>query len=61
MTRCTASGAPRAGRLLPSSLMLAVLLSPAAAGRLVDVGVDRGHRGRPKASDHAPVWVDLKA
>lgn len=38
-----------------------LLLSPAAADRLVDVGVDRDHRGRPKASDHAPVWVDLKA
>lgn len=36
-----------------------LLLSPAAAGRLQDAGVDRGHRGREHASDHAPVWIDL--
>jgi len=37
-----------------------LLLSPAAADRLVDAQVDRDHRGREKASDHAPVWVQLK-
>ncbi len=37
-----------------------LLLSPAAADRLVDAQVDKAHRGREKASDHAPVWVRLK-
>lgn len=37
-----------------------VLLSPAAADRFVDAGVDRDTRGRDKASDHAPVWVSLR-
>jgi exodeoxyribonuclease-3 len=36
-----------------------LLLSPAATGRLVAAGVDRDVRGREKASDHAPVWVEL--
>lgn len=36
-----------------------LLLSPAAAGRLVDAGVDREVRGREKASDHAPTWIEL--
>lgn len=35
------------------------LLSPALADRLVDVGVDRTTRGKEKASDHAPTWVEL--
>ena len=38
-----------------------LLLSPAVARRLVDAGVDREVRGWEKASDHAPVWVDLAA
>jgi exodeoxyribonuclease-3 len=37
-----------------------LLLSPAAADRLVDAQVDKAHRGREKASDHAPVWISLK-
>jgi exodeoxyribonuclease-3 len=37
-----------------------LLLSPAAADRLVDAQVDKEHRGREKASDHAPVWVQLR-
>ena len=37
-----------------------LLLSPAAADRLVDAQVDREFRGREKASDHAPVWVRLR-
>lgn len=37
-----------------------LLLSPAAADRLVDAQVDKAYRGREKASDHAPVWVRLK-
>jgi exodeoxyribonuclease III len=35
------------------------LLSPELADRLVACGVDKAHRGREKASDHAPVWVEL--
>ncbi|MEI5686659.1 exodeoxyribonuclease III [Sphingomonas kyungheensis] len=36
-----------------------LLLSPQAADRLVDAGVDKDYRGRDKASDHAPTWVRL--
>ena len=36
-----------------------LLLSPSAADRLVEAGVDRDHRGRERASDHAPTWVEL--
>lgn len=36
------------------------LLSPEAADRLVACGVDKDHRGREKASDHAPIWVSLR-
>ena len=36
-----------------------LLLSPAAAGRLTDAGVDKPVRGRERASDHAPVWIEL--
>ncbi|HEY2532870.1 MAG TPA: exodeoxyribonuclease III [Xanthobacteraceae bacterium] len=36
-----------------------VLLSPAAADRLTEVGVDRHVRSWEKPSDHVPVWVDL--
>lgn len=35
------------------------LLSPQAADRLADAGVDKEYRGREKASDHAPTWIDL--
>ena len=34
-----------------------ILLSPSLAPGLRDAGVDRVTRGRPDASDHAPVWV----
>jgi exodeoxyribonuclease-3 len=37
-----------------------LLLSPVAADRLVTAQVDREIRGREKASDHAPVWVELR-
>ena len=37
-----------------------LMLSPAAADRLVDAGVDKDYRGRDKASDHTPVWVVLR-
>jgi exodeoxyribonuclease-3 len=36
-----------------------LLLSPLAADRLLDAGVDKDYRGREKASDHAPTWVSL--
>jgi exodeoxyribonuclease-3 len=37
-----------------------LLLSPTAADRLTDAGVDKDYRGREKASDHAPIWVSLR-
>lgn len=37
-----------------------ILLNPAAAALFKDAGVDRDVRGQPGASDHAPVWVELK-
>jgi len=37
------------------------LLSPELADRLVGAGVDKDHRGREKASDHAPVWVEVSS
>ncbi|OJW72882.1 MAG: exodeoxyribonuclease III [Sphingomonadales bacterium 63-6] len=37
-----------------------LLLSPESADRLVSAGVDKEYRGREKASDHAPVWVELR-
>jgi exodeoxyribonuclease III len=36
-----------------------VLLSPQAADRLLDAGIDRHVRGWDKPSDHVPVFVDL--
>lgn len=38
-----------------------LLLSPVAADRLIDAGVDKAHRGRDKASDHAPTWAKLRS
>ncbi len=35
------------------------LLSPQAADRLVACEIDRKQRGKEKASDHTPVWVEL--
>ena len=37
-----------------------LLLSPQAADRFLDAGVDKSYRGREKASDHAPTWVRLE-
>lgn len=37
-----------------------LLLSPAAADRMVDAGIDRSVRGGERASDHVPVWVTLR-
>ncbi|HEY0384204.1 MAG TPA: exodeoxyribonuclease III [Candidatus Elarobacter sp.] len=36
-----------------------VMLSPEVAHRLVAAGVDRAVRAKEKASDHAPVWIEL--
>ncbi len=35
-------------------------LSPQAADRLLDAGVDKEYRGREKASDHAPTWLEIE-
>ncbi len=37
-----------------------LLLSPAAADRLVGFGIDKDVRGLEKASDHVPVWIALR-
>jgi len=37
-----------------------LLLNPALATRLVEVGVDRWVRLEPGASDHAPVWMKIR-
>ena len=37
-----------------------LLLSPECADRMSAAGVDKDYRGREKASDHAPVWVELR-
>jgi exodeoxyribonuclease III len=37
-----------------------ILLSSELAGRLVTVGVDRAVRGEDNASDHVPVWAELR-
>ena len=36
-----------------------LLLSPQAADRLVACDIDKAPRGRDKASDHTPVWVEI--
>ena len=38
----------------------AQILSPQAADILKDCQIDRMVRGREKASDHVPVWVELE-
>lgn len=37
-----------------------LLLSKSVASRLTDAGVDRHVRGQDGASDHAPVWIELR-
>jgi exodeoxyribonuclease-3 len=37
-----------------------VMLSPEAADRLVEAGIDRHVRAWEKPSDHVPVWVELR-
>lgn len=36
-----------------------ILLSPECADRMEACGVDKAYRGREKASDHTPVWVEI--
>jgi exodeoxyribonuclease-3 len=36
-----------------------LLLSPQAADRLVAADIDKGPRGKDKASDHTPVWCEV--
>ena len=36
-----------------------LLLSPSVAARLKAAGVDRAVRGWEKASDHAPIWIEV--
>jgi exodeoxyribonuclease-3 len=38
-----------------------LLLSPQAADRLVAADIDKRPRGKDKASDHTPVWCELRA
>ncbi|MBV7257644.1 exodeoxyribonuclease III [Pacificimonas sp. WHA3] len=35
------------------------LLSPTIADRLMNAQVDKEYRGRDRASDHTPVWIDI--
>jgi len=37
-----------------------LLLTPQAADRLTDAGIDKDPRGKEKASDHTPVWCVLE-
>ena len=37
-----------------------LLLSPQAADRLKDAGIDKKPRGKEKPSDHTPVWCELE-
>lgn len=37
-----------------------LLLSPQAADRLVSCDIDKAPRGRDKASDHTPIWVEIR-
>ena len=38
-----------------------LLLSPQAADRLVAADIDKSPRGKEKASDHTPVWCEIRA
>jgi exodeoxyribonuclease-3 len=37
-----------------------LLLTPDLGARLLEAGIDRDVRGKPNASDHAPVWIVLR-
>ena len=36
-----------------------LLLTPELADRMTAVGIDKEYRGRERASDHTPVWVEI--
>ena len=38
-----------------------LLANEAARSLIRDAGVDTAFRGRERASDHAPVWIELEA
>ncbi len=38
-----------------------LLLSPQAADRLQDVGVDKSPRGQERPSDHTPIWIEISS
>ena len=38
-----------------------LLLSPQAADRLTDIGIDKNPRGWERPSDHTPVWCEFSA
>ena len=38
-----------------------LLLSPQAADRLTDIGIDKTPRGWERPSDHTPVWCEFRA
>jgi hypothetical protein len=48
-----------AGSGMPACTWI-MLLSPALAGQLKQAEVDRAVRGEANASDHAPVWAELR-
>ena len=50
---------PAPGRRTTASASIMLLLSPAAADKLTDVGIDRHVRAWEKPSDHVPLWLDL--
>jgi exodeoxyribonuclease-3 len=37
-----------------------LLLSPQAADRVTSCIIDKGPRGKDKASDHTPIWCELQ-
>ena len=38
-----------------------LMLSPEAADKLINAGVDKTPRGLERPSDHTPVWIELAA
>jgi exodeoxyribonuclease-3 len=36
-------------------------LSPQAADRVLACDIDKRPRGKPRASDHTPIWCELAA
>jgi uncharacterized protein (DUF1810 family) len=59
MARIKYSAGDRPSAGTPLSALITLLLSPPLAKRLTSAGVHREVRGREKASDHGPAWVEL--